>query len=198
MNVSADIISVDPARTTLGALHPEITERLARKVNVNAPSALSSKKMWLNMTFASSTPGVARNSRTLLLLRLCFAALLIVSGSFILYGEILTPNATLAPSVFAALEIAAGSMLALGFLSRFAMLTMVALFGVMSYDSISAGVFDMQSLLCCFASLAFLIMGTGRYSCDFLIRKAIILSAARRRRQRKADRFSYKAYRMSL
>lgn len=192
----ADIISVDPAQNTLGALHPEVVERIARKVNVDTPTV--SKQTWLNMVFACSTPGVVRNSRTMLLLRLCFAALLIVSGAFILVGEIYSPLAGYDSTLYAGIEIAIGSMLALGLLTRFAMIAAVAGFGFMSYLSISAGVFDMQSLLCCFASLAFFLLGAGRYSADFLLRKAIILNAARRRRQRRADRLTYKAYRMSL
>ena len=193
---AAEILSVDPAEITLGALHPEFTARLARKVNVETPTV--SKMTWLNMVFACSTPGVVRNSRNMLLLRLCFAALLIVSGAFILSSEIVSPLADYSPALFAALEIAAGSMLALGLFTRFAMFAAVAGFGFMSFMSISAGVFDMQSLLSCLASLTFFLLGAGRYSSDFILRKAIIRSAARRRRQRKADRLSSKAYRLSL
>lgn len=193
---AAEIISVDPAELTLGALHPEFTARMARKVNVDAPSV--SKKAWLNLIFACSTPGVARNSRNMLLLRVCFAALLIVSGAFILSSEIISPLAGYSPELFAALEIAAGSLLALGLFTRFAMFAAVVGFGYMSFMSISAGVFDMQSLLSCLASLSFFLLGAGRYSADFLLRKSIILNAARRRRQRRADRMSYKAYRLSL
>ncbi|MDE6444605.1 MAG: DoxX family protein [Muribaculaceae bacterium] len=196
MNAMADIISVDPAQTTLGALHPEFAERIARKVKVETPSF--SRRMWLDMTFACATPGVARNSRTMLLLRLCFAALMIVSGAFILSGEIYSPLAGFDAVTFAALELAVGSMLALGLFTRFAMFAAVAGFGFMSFQSISAGIFDMQSLLCCLTSLSFLLLGSGRYSADFLLRKSIILRAAKRRRKMQADRLSYKAYRLSL
>lgn len=195
---TADIISVDPGRATLGALHPEFAQRIGRKVNVQSPSILLSKKMWLNLTFACSSPGVGVNSRNMLLLRLCFAAVLIVSGAFIIGGEILSPAAGYDSRMFAVFEIAAGSMLALGLFSRFAMFAGVIFYGFLSFQSISAGIFDMQEILCCFGSLVFLLTGTGRYSADFLIRKAIIRSASRRRQQRKADRLSYKAYRLSL
>lgn len=198
MNTAAEIISVDPAQTTLGALNPALAERICRKVDVSAPSLFSNRRMWLNMTFACSTPGVARNSRSMLLLRLFFATLMIISGAFILSGEIYSPLAGYSPNLFAGLEIAVGSMLAIGLFTRFASFAAVAGFAFMSFQSISAGVFDMQSLLCCFASLAFFMLGAGRYSADFLIRKSIIISAANRRRRQKSDRLSYKAYRMSL
>lgn len=197
MNISSNIISVDPARKTLGSLHPELTRKFRRHLQ-SAPRMITRKKTWLDFTFACSTPGSNRFGSSLLLLRLCFAALLVVSGAFIVIGEIYPPYPELPADVLGWSEIAVGISLVLGFMTRWTMLAAVAGFGTAAGLAISNGVFDMQSLMCCMGALVFLILGVGKYSCDFLLRKAIIVSASRHRRRMKAERLSYKAFRYSL
>lgn len=194
MNLS-DIISVDPAKTTLGALHPEVASRLLRNSRIYRKVAPPAKRTALNFFFASLAPGVNRFGGYMLLFRCLFAALLIVSGSFILYGEIEAPESLMPGHVFAIIEIVAGSMLALGFFNRLASLAVTIMFATVSVTSILHGVFDMQSFLTLFGCLLFLLLGTGKYSCDFLIRKAIIAKAAKRRNRLEQERLTYKAFR---
>ena len=196
MNISdsIDTISVNPVKKTLGALHPDATVKFLRNRALAARS-LNHRKLFLNFTFACSTPGVKRFSGYMLLFRCMLAALLIVSGSFILYGEIEAPATLLEPHLFALTEIIAGGLLVIGFLTRLATACLTLLFGVMATEAVMAGVFDMTALLLCAGCVAFFIMGAGRFSCDFLIRKAIIKGASRRRRTNKSNRKTYRAYR---
>lgn len=132
----------------------------------------------------------------MLFCRLLFSALLIISGSFILSGEIL-PSTYIIDSFYLGLgEIIAGSMLALGLLSRFVMGSATLFFGYVAIISIMSGIFDMQALLCCMSSLVFFIMGAGKYSCDFLIRKSILLRSIRHQKKIREQRLSYRAYRI--
>lgn len=196
MNI-ADTISVNPVSKTLGALHPEAA---ARFFNTNTSDAVkkakSSRQTVSGILFASSTPSVNHFGATILLLRLLFSTILIVSGSLILSGEIFAPTEMINAEYLGLGEIIAGSMLALGFLSRVAMGISTGLFGYIAAMAIMSGVFDMQALLCCMGSLVFLVMGTGKYSCDFLLRKTIILQARRRQKRIREQRLSYRAYRI--
>ncbi len=87
-----------------------------------------------------------------------------------------------------------GSLLAIGLLSRIAMLTATCVFGYLSVIAIMAGYFDIQTLMLCFGSLVFLTIGTGKYSCDFLIRKAMVIRAKRKQKELREHRLSYRAY----
>lgn len=190
----SDVISVDPCRITEGAKHPELAARFLRKSRMMAKTATPSKRGFLNFLFASLAPGVNRHGVQMLLVRLCFSAIFIVSGSFILSGETVAPATGIEPYYFALAEIVVGSMLALGLFARVAMLVATAGFGFLAAEAIIAGVFDMTWLLCTCGSFAFLLMGVGKYSCDTLIRKSIIKAAMRRRRRLGARRMSYKAF----
>lgn len=194
---TAETISVNPVSKTLGALNPEATLRFleenARKVD------LSHDKKALSLSclfFHTSTPGVSAFSGRMLVFRLMFAALLIVSGSFILAGEITSPIYCLNAEAVALTEIIAGGLLAIGFLSRPAMTAAAVLFGWSATLNAMEGMFDMQAMLCCLGSLFFMVMGTGRFSTDFLIRKAMVVRKQRKQKQLRADRLSYKAYRI--
>ncbi len=196
MNIS-ETISVNPVSKTLGTLNTEATLEFIRNHTASAErSAKTSNRPAGKMLLASSTPGVASYGVAILLLRFLFAAMLIVSGSFILSGEIMSPFGFIDSVAFATGEIIIGGMLALGLLSRVAMSIAVLCFGYASFLSIEAGVFDLQSLLLCLGSSFFLIMGTGRFSCDFLIRKAIVLRRQRKERKLRQDRLTYRAYRI--
>lgn len=193
MNI-AETISVNPVDKTLGALNPEVAARFIREHNVIATPSAYNKKDSLNFCFASSAPGVNRFAGYMLLFRAIFSTLLIVSGSFILSGEILSSTPLLSSQLLGVSEILIGSFLLFGFLSRFVMGISTLLFGYLSVMAVMSGVFDMQNLLCCMGSLIFTIAGVGKYSADFLIRKAIIRRAISRRNKMKADRLTYRAY----
>ncbi len=181
MNTS-DTLSVDPGRTTLGALHPEMATQFLRKKIISRPYSKSGRKNTLDFIFASAAPRSGRIGAALLFLRLAFASILIVSGSFITIGEINPPETPFPPSAYAISQIAIGAMLALGLFTRFAMAASIATFAIMAGQSIAAGIFTPLTLTLTLASATFLILGSGKYSADFLIRKALILHASRRRR----------------
>ena len=194
---TAQTISVNPVSKTLGALNPEATVRFlqqhARKVDVfknQKPLTMSS------FLFACSAPTSYSYGGAILLLRVLFSALLIVSGGFILAGEISSPINFIEAEYFALGEIFAGALLAFGLLSRPAMLIASAIFGISVFNSIMAGIFDMQSLLSLLGSVFFLVMGAGRYSTDFLIRKAMVLRKRENQRKIREQRLSYRAYRL--
>ncbi len=195
MNV-AETISINPIQKTLGALNPEAAARFVREHTAPAQTSATNKKGVLDFCLATYAPGVKRFGSQMLLFRSMFAALLIVSGSFLLTGETASTTTLLSTSALGIAQIVMGSMLVLGFLSRFAMIASTILFGTIAATSIAGGVFDMTALLCCLGSMVFMTMGTGRYSADFLIKKAIINRAIARRRQQRADRLTYRAYRV--
>lgn len=197
----SDVISVDPGRTTLGALYPESEPRIVRRP-VKLPPVVTTEvkrqsRSGLNFLFAAMAPGANRYGVWMLLLRLLFSALLIVSGSFILSGEIYAPEHIMTSQVFGILEITFGVMLFLGFLSRFAMFASALLFGILSVISTVNGIFDMQSMLCTFGSVLFLVAGVGKYSADFLIRKAIVKRENARKRREHASGLTYETLKYS-
>lgn len=194
MNVS-DTLSVDPGRTTLGDLHPELDTKLLRRKKMVGMRRKRSAKKALNFIFAINALRADGKAVAMLLIRWALGALLIVSGSFILSGEINTPVEYLDPDIFAILEIVAGSMLVLGVFTRFAMGIATIGFITVSILATCKGVFDMQSFMSSISCMIFLVFGSGKYSADFLIRKAIILHNNRRRRKKIEKEMSYQAFR---
>lgn len=190
-----DIISVDPGQKTLGSLHPEITDTILRNSVLGVKNESTHSYGLLGVFFAAATPGSRRYGLCILLLRMLFATIVIVAGSFILYGEISAPAIPLAPQVYAIALIVIGSMLAVGFLSRIATLTGFAGFAYIAVSAIFMGVFNISALMLCMGSLAFLMLGTGRYSLDFFIRKSIHNRSVNRRRKIAERRLTYQAYR---
>lgn len=196
MNIT-DILSVDPGQNTLGSLHKDIAGTILRNSGIVRENEHSSSTYLLNLIFASAAPGGMRYGLCLLTFRVMFAAILIVSGSFILTGEIVRSVPFISTEIFAMGEIVVGSLLFLGLFTRFAMLTALSGFGTIAVFNIMSGVFNMSSLMLCMTSFIFLILGSGKLSCDFLIRKAIIKHVARKRRKLIANRMSYRAYRVA-
>lgn len=189
MNIS-DIISVNPGRLTLGYLHPEKAGRLLRKTVIVRNLRNTHKSRYLNAVFTCTAPQADCFGSCMLLFRFLFAALLIVNGSFIASGEIYAPRFMPESSVFSIVEIVAGSLLAIGLFTRPVMTAVAIGLGIMTTEAVAAGVFDSASLAMLFGSVVFVILGSGKYSCDFLIRKAIIL----RRRKAKKEEMTYKAF----
>lgn len=188
------VLSVDPGRITLGALHPEAAGRIIRTKVLSPVYKQHDSRNRLNIALACTTPGVNLYGSYILLLRVLFASLLIVSGALILDNEIIAPENIMDNKIFAWGEIIAGAMLATGLFSRFAMMASAVVFCIIAVKSTIGGEFDMQSIACFIGCAIFLIAGAGKYSLDFLIRKAIIDYALRKRRKMKKDRMSFKAY----
>ncbi len=173
-----NIISVDPAQKPLGAIHTEITERILRNSNISHGDDLISSRQFFNFVFGTPSRSTLFSSCALLL-RTLFAAVLILSGSLILMDEVNAPTTFISPQTFAIGQIIIGGMLFLGFLSRFAMAVGFAGFAFVATKAILAGMLSVSPILLGVICLTFMILGTGRFSCDFLIRKSIILCPAK-------------------
>lgn len=198
MNVS-DTLSVDPGRTTLGDLHPELDSKFPRRKRMVGMRRKRSAKKVLNFIFAINALRADGKAVAILLIRWALGALLIVSGSFIISGEISPPVEYLGTgsviAVFAFLEIVVGTMLVFGIFTRFAMGVATIGFVTVSIIATCKGIFDMQSFMSAIACLVFLVFGSGKYSADFLLRKAIIQRNNRRRRKKIENKMSYQAFR---
>lgn len=196
MNLSKTI-SVDPGKMTLGELHHEADNGFVRKATstiANTASPLPRAKTTRNFLFACSMPTANQYGGRMLMVRWMMGALLVVSGSLILSGNIASPQVITEPGAFAVGEIVCGAMLALGLLTRVAMSAAAIVFCAMTVESVTNGIFSMQDFMCLLASVIFLIMGAGKFSCDFLIRKALVRRSVRRRRQRRNRPLTYKAF----
>lgn len=183
MNAISNIISVDPARKTLGALHPQKAGRFFREKVIRPTASLPHGKLWLNFSFASATPAAPRYAAAMLTLRLCFAAMLAVGGAFLLSGELPAPYPGVSVRAAGLLQVIAGVMLAGGLLSRYAMMATAIYFATMATIGVEAGRFDAGAVSSFIGSLTFILLGSGRYSLDYVIRKSLIRRAVRRRRR---------------
>lgn len=177
---NSDTLSVDPGRTTLGALHPELNAQFLRGT-VRVPRRKKSGEKALNFFFAATTLRANSKVVAMLLFRWTLGALLIVSGSLILSGEIDSPVNYINTELYAILEIISGGMLALGLFTRIVMGFATFGFAIISTLLIIKGIFNLEALMCCVSCMFFLIFGSGKFSCDFLIRKAIILATSKRK-----------------
>lgn len=190
-----DVISVDPGQMTLGSLHPAKSGNpLENSAVPAAHQAAGTDDAW-NVVFASATPHSNRYGICILMLRFLFAAVMIVAGSFILTGQINSSFTLFPTDIYAVTMIVFGGMLALGFLSRLAMLGGTAIFGFAVFHTIMAGLFNMSFIMLCLGCLVFLMLGNGRFSIDGFIRQSIRRHQIRRRKKIAANRLTYRAYR---
>lgn len=195
MNYS-DIISVNPGKLTLGALHPEGATRLIR-TNININSSTVKKHRFLDFIFAVKAPGINRFGKYMLVMRLLFATILISSGCLTLNGSITNALTIISSQVSGILQITAGAMLALGLLTRISILSIGIILSASILITFTNGMPDMSALSSLFTCILFIIMGAGKYSLDFLIRKGVIINATRRRKRNEMKRMTYKAFQYS-
>lgn len=197
---NSDTLSVDPGRITLGELHPELKAPVKDNQNTYISQYADKKSGEGNQTaadlfFATASMKSNRKGLALLLVRWGIAAILITSGCLIISGQSMPPGSLFMPHAFAIMEIVTGTMLALGMLTRMAMLVPTLGFGAFAVASAMNASFNMEALSCLMACIIFLIFGPGKYSCDFLIRKAIISHSEGKRNKLVKKRMSYQAFR---
>lgn len=130
----------------------------------------------------------------MLIMRFLFAAILMASGCLTLEGSIGNALTVLPDKIFGIMQISAGGMLALGLMTRVSILSLGIILSASIFITFKNGMPDMSALSSLFTCLLFFIMGAGKYSLDFLIRKGIITGASRRRKRREMKRMSYKAF----
>lgn len=186
---NSDILSVDPGRNTLGALYPEMDSSLILKEE----SCIQTKEKEMDESKKLSSPllTLSANAKAIyvMLLRWALGAVMIISGSLILSGVI--KSQVVSSDVYAIIEIAAGTLLALGLLTRISMGAAALGFAAVAAISTFNGIFCPEAMMCCLSCLVFVIFGSGKYSADSLIHKAMKTRASRRR----ATPLNYRAFR---
>lgn len=195
------VISVNPGATTLGQLHPESANSFMQRAVKSAYEESPSKRMILDLFFGSIAPGVNSYGSLMLLVRFLIGGLLVAAGIFSLSG-ISTPTSfgtsltMMGGNVMSwMMTIVVGSMLALGSLTRFASFFAAFSFGGYAVAGMMAGLFPVQDFLLTFISIGFIFSGAGRYSLDFIIRKAIIRNAVARHQRNRNRPITYRAFR---
>lgn len=198
------IISVNPAKKTLGALHPELWEKVARTCRIPAaPKPQSIFKTSVNTLFGINKGITPVVSARLLIIRILLGTWFIISG--VSAGvDPYTINLSMLSIIF-------GGMMILGLFNRMASLVAAALFAVAAVGAaidISGAVSahtlvsaDPYALLSCILCVSMAICGPGLFSIDQLIRRGLMHAAKRiriRNRARRASRrMSYKAFEYS-
>ncbi len=193
---NVNVISVNPAQKTLGALHPEMLDKVARGCRVSNASSESGIKTAVNLFF-----GISKNS--LSVSGKMFAARLIASAWFIMTGIALGIDFSLFNT--GAVSIILGSMIFLGLFSRVSSLTAatilvtsISMTDVLSMDFASFISIHSIQILSAAVCLIVAVMGPGFYSIDQLIRRSIFKGIKKYNKNRAAHsaemRLSYKAF----
>lgn len=173
------IISVHPAEKTLGALHPEVIERMKRVARFNVLSCRNERKLRSRLNFFFAVNGkMSRSiSRKLVIIRI-IAGLLVAGAPFIGFSGMLDP--------LSIVMISLGVLLAFGFMTRFVSLGIAA---VMLYDFAMTFMPSSPDITLLFAALPYIglaLLGGGHHGLDALLRHRIYRRMARRREQRLA------------
>lgn len=187
-----NVISINPAQSAKGALHPEVFERIAREYRVNRDTAkinVSSKRA-INFLFGINKGITTRQSAALFstrsILGLGMTACGIISGI------------TLTAFTPATMMVVLGVSLFSGLFTRLTSAAAMGVFGFFSAMSYLSGMMPDITVIASFAiALLFMVVGPGRFSIDQIMRQAMYKSAKRRARARAIklaeNRLSYRA-----
>ncbi len=192
-----EVLSVNPGSNTLGALNPEVASAVARSSRMIGNRSDSLIDDTVDFLTAVRHPSAMRLGSALLMLRVVFGVLLIVTGCLSIPSlYTLDSIAALQPHWLGVLQVAVGTLLCLGLASRLASLAGMLAFGTISVMAIESGILPQADLLYTFACFAFFILGAGRISVDGLCRKYIIIMRQRRKDPARLakTRLSYKAF----
>lgn len=187
MNTSGILtISVNPAESTIGSLHPEAcVNSLRRRVDMEGANLARRKTGGLLRALFGATSIAPSWSIILLTVRVAFSA-------FLLYCGISGLSESLVESVA---EISIAALLLPGLATRFFMSASAVAFGLMSGMVFEAGMIPVTFLIIAGISLLLAIAGPGRYSMDAILRRKIFRKIRRyETRKLMENRFSYKAY----
>lgn len=175
------IISVNPAKATLGSLHPEMTEGFLRQRNHIAVESSANQRLARFMTGQSASK---YNSVRCLLLRVA-AAVAICISVFSMSASNAVPSS---------LTLILVSFLAVGLLTVPAalVLLLVSVEGIFaSFGGASVG----TPLLLAFCALAVAIFGPGKLSVDNLLFRMLRHRYHERHRRANTEEISYRAFR---
>lgn len=181
----ADTISVNPGKTALG--HVETPSSILRS---QVAGVENSRHIDLvKVIFPTTKSGLSEFSKYDVPLRTIFATILIVTGITLLT----MPTVTFASSI-AICSLCFGGLLALGLFTRPLMLGASVFYCISGALALRTGVADMTVFALMFGCLIFALTGSGKYSCDTLIRHSILCHKRNSERKRKENMMSYKAF----
>lgn len=181
-----DTISVNPGKTTLG--HTESGTSIFRNPVLGVESD-SKPADFTKVLFPSAGAGVKEFKKYATGLRTLFATILIITGL-----ALLSTTAVIHSTVLAICSLCFGGILALGLLTRPVMLGAAVFYCIMGALSIRAGVTDVTVFSLMFGCLIFSTIGSGKYSCDEILRHAILRHRKQSIRKRKEDMMGYRAF----
>lgn len=184
---SAGTISVNPGKEALGRSESE-RQSIFRQSVIEADKSSRSVD-YVALLWPSTGAGVTEFKKYSLPLRALFATILIVAGITVIE----TPFGMHSVG-FGVAEIVFGSLLALGFLTRPVMAAASVYFAVTAALSVRAGNADITLLSMIFGSLLFCAVGSGKYSVDTLIRRAVRQHRAKSIDRKRKEAAGYKAF----
>lgn len=184
-----DTISVNPSKNTLG--HVETPASSIFRTRILEAEPQSSSVDFLSIAFPTVKGGLGEFTKYAVPMRTLFATILIVTGITML-------TQALHLTAFGVCTLCFGGLLALGLLTRPMMLGAAVYYCVTGALAIRHGSPDISLFSLMFGCLIFGVIGSGKYSCDTLLRSAILRCRRKSARQRHADRLGYKAFHASM
>ena len=182
-----DTISVNPSKATLGHVETASTS-IFRSPVLDAKASSSSIEL-TRILFPSCGTGVNEYKKYAVPLRTLFATILIVTGL-----TLLTSTVAVHSVAFAICTLCFGGCLALGFFTRPIMLGAAVFYCISGALALRGGAVDMTVFSLMFGCLIFGVIGAGKYSCDTLLRHALLSHKKSAERKRKENMMGYKAF----
>ncbi|MCH5225991.1 MAG: hypothetical protein J1D77_08305 [Muribaculaceae bacterium] len=179
-----DTISVNPSKKTLGHVETPVSS-IFRSPVIGVDSARDNVDI-LQLVFPTTKSGLAEYEKFALPIRTLFATILIVTGI-----TLLSASASVALGIC---SLCFGGCLAIGLFTRPVMLGASVFYCITGALALRAGSPDLLVFSLMFGSLIFAMMGSGKYSCDFLIRSSIKRAKRRSESRRRENALSYKAF----
>ncbi len=195
-----NVISVNPATSTLGDLNPGATARILRSRVLEREADKPSFKKVLDGVFALGGDKSRSKSVSMMLIRSVVGALLVVSGLASGFGGMVPSSevmqgASFYPSLMAVLQIVAGVSLCLGLLTRVTLSVVALIAGIAFAAGLTSGVFMQTAALTAALSMVFAMVGPGVNSLDSQLRGAAFNAYRTHIRRKVARRLSYEAFR---
>ncbi|MCH5235955.1 MAG: hypothetical protein J1E16_11740 [Muribaculaceae bacterium] len=181
----SDTISVNPGKTALG--HVDTQSSILRNPVIGAEN--SHHLDLVKLLFPASNAGVSEFRKYDVPLRTIFATILIVTGI-----SMLTMPSGIHGVAFAICTLCFGAFLGIGMFTRPIMLGASVFYCISGALALRGGMADMTVFSLMFGCLIFAVVGSGKYSCDTLIRHGIITHKKNNEKKRRENMMSYKAF----
>ena len=181
-----DTISVNPSKKAMG--HVESSESIFR-ANILGSQTESQSIDLVKVLFPAAKSGLFEYRKYETPMRTLFATILIVTGISLLTTSLVSYSAA-----FAICTLCFGGFLAIGLFTRPVMLGASVYYCICGALALRSGMADMTSFSLMFGSLIFGLIGAGKYSCDTILRSAIIRHRRLSERKMKENFMGYKAF----